>query len=423
MAELWLRYTDPDGVNKRVAVGRDEFIIGRQPDCDLAISDSRLSRKHAFIRRAGGRFTIEDKGSSNGTDLNGQPVFDPVEIRDGDVLNFGGLTAKAEIADERAAKPTPAAVPAATPQPTAKPKAGSKEERSIPIWLILMVPALAAVLVIFAAGIAYVVVSRSAANVSVNADSDDPLADSDPDDPGKKKKDKDDVADVGPTPKTPDTQVNGNPNGQDDTPPTPLPANLSETEKVEVNGAGFLRKIAQNNPKAFLTTEQAKIVNAKVKQFSGSSAVAENINSARKNEVQIKSIAASKNLKPQLLAVAAVAKLGSSRGDVVAAAQSMADVLDKLSIQLGNELADDCLLTIAAFDQGVAGETMKMRNMLQDLANKSPESSRAIRSIWFLQKNGKITQGEFDRAVNFIAIGTIAQNPKDFGVNAEALDL
>jgi hypothetical protein len=38
-----------------------------------------------------------------------------------------------------------------------------------------------------------------------------------------------------------------------------------------------------------------------------------------------------------------------------------------------------------------------------------------------LQQNGKITQAEFDNAVTFLAIGTIVQNPKAFGVNAEAI--
>jgi hypothetical protein len=123
------------------------------------------------------------------------------------------------------------------------------------------------------------------------------------------------------------------------------------------------------------------------------------------------------------LAVAAIAKLGTSRGDVLQAAVSMADVLDKLNTQIGSELADDSLLMIAAFDQGVAGDFLRMRNMLQDLATKFPESSRAIRSIWFLEKNGKLSSGEFDRALTFLAIGTITQNPKDFGVNAEALTL
>ena len=66
---------------------------------------------------------------------------------------------------------------------------------------------------------------------------------------------------------------------------------------------------------------------------------------------------------------------------------------------------------------------MKMRNMLQDIATKSSESPRTIRSIWFLEKEGKITKTEFEKALTFLAIGTITQNPKAYGVNAEALTL
>jgi hypothetical protein len=101
----------------------------------------------------------------------------------------------------------------------------------------------------------------------------------------------------------------------------------------------------------------------------------------------------------------------------------MADVLDKLHTQIGDELSDDCLLMIAAFDQGQRGDFMGLRNMLQDLATKFPESSRSIRSVWFLQKQGKISGPEFDFAIQFIAIGTISQNPKDFGLSAEPLVL
>jgi hypothetical protein len=126
-------------------------------------------------------------------------------------------------------------------------------------------------------------------------------------------------------------------------------------------------------------------------------------------------------LQPAFLAAAAITKLGSSRGDVAKTAQSMAATLDKLRTQIGSELAEDTLLMIAAYDQGEAGDFLKMRNMLQDLSNKFPDSSRSIRTIWFLQQNGKITQSEFDMAVTFLAIGTISQNPKAFGVNAEAL--
>src|SRR5690606_38149458 len=145
--------------------------------------------------------------------------------------------------------------------------------------------------------------------------------------------------------------------------------------------------------------------------------------SAKQNAAQIRTLASERSLKPQLLAVAAVARLGTKTGDVVATAKTMAEVLEKLNIQIGSELADDCLLMIAAYEQGAAGETMMMRNMLQALANETNESSRTIRTIWFLEKRGKITPAEFERALAFLAIGTIAQNPKDFDVNTEALDI
>jgi hypothetical protein len=101
----------------------------------------------------------------------------------------------------------------------------------------------------------------------------------------------------------------------------------------------------------------------------------------------------------------------------------MAPIFGKLNIQIGSELADDCLLMVAAYEQGAAGDTMKLRNMLQNLANEVSESSRTIRTIWFLEKRQKITGAEFDRALTFLAIGTLAQNPKDFGVNVDVLDV
>ena len=422
MSELWLTYTDADGSRRRIAAVRAETVIGRHSECDIAIADSRLSRRHARILHAGGKFLLEDLGSSNGTDLNGEPLFEPAELKNGDRVSFGGLNAEIEVAEVVAASPSAtAASPISTQQKAAPERQVEIEEDSgagggIPIWAIFMAPVIAAVLVVVV-GAAVFVVMRGSTDVSANEiEEDPPILTDDP----KQKKDKDEpTGDTGPTNNSPTNNSTSGPNAG----PTPTPANLSETAKVEINAASFLRKIAQNGDKAFLTGEQAKRVSAKVKQIGASSALAENINSARKNGAQIKSLAAAKNLKPQMLAVAAITKLGGARGDVMAAATSMADVLDKLTIQLGNEFPDDCLLTMAAYDQGVAGDTMKLRNMLQDLSTKSNETARTIRTIWFLQKEGKITPAQFEFALHFLAAGTIAQNPKEFGVNAEALDI
>ena len=113
--------------------------------------------------------------------------------------------------------------------------------------------------------------------------------------------------------------------------------------------------------------------------------------------------------------------MGSRSEAPVRTAQTAAKILENLGLNIGNELADDCLLVMAAYGQGERGQFMKMRNLLQKIAVESPASTREIRTIWFLEKNKKISAAEFDFALTFLALGTIAQNPKAFGVNADAL--
>lgn len=423
MPELWLNFTDVSGQNVRVPVNSERFMIGRHPDNNLAIADSRLSRQHARIDRSSRGFAITDMGSSNGTGLNGVPVFENAVLSNGDTIDLGGFPVRAElILETTSPSPVQPAAPAKEKDAAQHGSNTSEGRGPIPLALIFAPPFAALILVLLVGAAVYLL---KPANTEIASGNDDPSNVSDSNETSNSPNDRDNNSSSGSDPKTSDQgniSVNGDDTGGNSS-ATPTPVELSESAKVETNAAGFLRSIAQNDPRAFLTSEQAKIVSDKVKQFKGSQALAANIESARKNATQLKTLATSKNMKPQFLAVAAITKLGNSRGDVLATAQSMADVLDKLSIQLGNELYDDCLLSIAAYDQGAAGDTMKMRNMLQDLATKFPESSRVIRSVWFLQKQGKISPTEFDRVIAFLAIGTITQNPKDFGVNTSALNL
>jgi hypothetical protein len=198
---------------------------------------------------------------------------------------------------------------------------------------------------------------------------------------------------------------------------------LSETAKTEKNAAVFLRKIAMNDPRAFLTTVQAKSVGGKIKQVSTSSALADNINAARKSASQIGDFAKAKSLQPQFLAAATIARLGTSRGDVVRTAHEMADVFGKMRTPVGNDLSDDALLMVAFYQQGANGDVMKMINMLQKVVNDYPETPHSVRTIWFLHEKQKISDAEYDFAVTFLAVGTILQSPRDFGVNCDSLNL
>jgi hypothetical protein len=431
--ELWIRYTAEDGSGRRERLDKDQFIIGRHSSSDLCIPDGRLSREHIKIRRQGEAFLVSDLGSTNGTKLNGSELEGEAKLTDGDELDLGNgikVAVEIEIPGKKASKPEPEAAaeqPADEPPEVAEvgiaepatgyatapaPESGS----SIPTSVFIIAPLLGLVVLVFVGVLVWVFSTGGQAR---EPEGNDFVYTKDPDDPVKPKK----------SPEPSKESRNSNDQVVSNTVTDP-PANITgptqdpgSNGKAEQNGAAFLRKIAQNDAKAFLTSEQAAAVNNKIKQLSSTPALADNINSARRSASQIRSLATSKNLKPQFLAAAAITKLGSSKGDVLQAAQSMADVFAKLETQIGNELSDDSLLMVAAFDQGAAGDFMKMRNMLQDLATKFPESSRSIRTIWFLHKNGKITDTEFDFALRFVAVGTISQNPKDFSVNCEALSL
>ena len=73
-----------------VEIAADGLLIGRCPSCDVVISDSQVSRRHAQLSIAKGRPAIEDLGSANGVYLNGERLTGRRELQVGDILLIGG---------------------------------------------------------------------------------------------------------------------------------------------------------------------------------------------------------------------------------------------------------------------------------------------------------------------------------------------
>jgi FHA domain/zinc-ribbon domain len=67
---------------------RDEIEIGRSPDADVFLDDVTVSRAHAVLWRDGGGYTIEDRGSLNGTYVNRRRV-EKAKLEDGDEVQIG----------------------------------------------------------------------------------------------------------------------------------------------------------------------------------------------------------------------------------------------------------------------------------------------------------------------------------------------
>ncbi len=55
-------------------LGEREIVIGTAADCDLVVSDDRISGRHAAVRSDGSRFAVRDLGSTNGTWYEGSRV-------------------------------------------------------------------------------------------------------------------------------------------------------------------------------------------------------------------------------------------------------------------------------------------------------------------------------------------------------------
>lgn len=79
---------DPNGHRSRVPLEPLPFHIGRQPESNLIIRDSRVSRTHARILAEGGEYWLEDCGSRHGTYVNGQRVQRQM-LHNSDKIEFG----------------------------------------------------------------------------------------------------------------------------------------------------------------------------------------------------------------------------------------------------------------------------------------------------------------------------------------------
>ena len=62
--------------------------LGREPNCDIHITDRQVSRLHARITPAEDGILIKDLGSKNGIHVNGQRIKQPALLRDGDVVHI-----------------------------------------------------------------------------------------------------------------------------------------------------------------------------------------------------------------------------------------------------------------------------------------------------------------------------------------------
>ena len=426
VADLVLKFTDERGARREVSVTTERFSIGRTPDNDLPIASSALSRKHAEIQRFADVFIITDNNSSNGTSINGTQLREPVALHDGDQLTLGGAI---EIAVEIRGLKTAASFNQATGSdkfsggkfPSSNSNGAAPFWQSAyfiaPVFGVAFLSLLVVLLVVLNGG------QRPVEPINRNL-SEDPTEEtnhrrashnrnsadeSNDDEPPVDRRTTDNTSDNVSNNSRVEQPVNKNSNAVN----TNAVGATSEDEKIEGLALKFLRSISDNqNP--VLNSKQIALIKTKIQLLKNSSGFRDNLKAANKNVQTFEKIGQAHNLKGTFLAAAALAKLNDARGDAAVTAAAIAPELQKYTVVLGTELANDNLLSIAGYAEG--NPPNQMRDRVAALTLTPGATAATVRTIWFLHDNNKLSESAFDFAIRFIAAGTLLQNPSAFNL-------
>ncbi|HEX5071225.1 MAG TPA: EAL domain-containing protein [Vicinamibacterales bacterium] len=84
------RYPEAGGPAERTPLWRLPFVIGRSEAADHTVYSSKVSKEHAVIEAAGGRYQVRDLGSTNGTFVNGARAAASF-LADGDIIHLAHI--------------------------------------------------------------------------------------------------------------------------------------------------------------------------------------------------------------------------------------------------------------------------------------------------------------------------------------------
>jgi uncharacterized RDD family membrane protein YckC len=92
---------------RRIELREGETTLGRSRGCGVVVKDPAVSRDHALIWVHGGRVTVQDLQSSNGTYLNGHRVHAETAMAESDRLTVGETQAYLRLGRDDRRRPAP----------------------------------------------------------------------------------------------------------------------------------------------------------------------------------------------------------------------------------------------------------------------------------------------------------------------------
>jgi predicted component of type VI protein secretion system len=133
--KLSLVVTQGKLAGKEIQIRLSQFLIGRDPECQLRPNSPLVSKRHCAVLTREGRVFLRDFESTNGTILNDAPVKGEAELQAGDEFKVGPLAFRVKLEATVVDKPDET-----TPTPPAsksKPPADSKVNEDSVLEMLL----------------------------------------------------------------------------------------------------------------------------------------------------------------------------------------------------------------------------------------------------------------------------------------------
>src|SRR5262245_15328301 len=86
-----------------------QFLIGRDPQCQLRPASPLISKRHCALIQREGKAFVRDFDSTNGTFLNEEQIQGEVELHHDDQLKIGPIQFTVQLDAEADSAPTPPA--------------------------------------------------------------------------------------------------------------------------------------------------------------------------------------------------------------------------------------------------------------------------------------------------------------------------
>lgn len=109
---------------KAIPVTLAQFLIGRDPQCNLRPASPMISKRHCAVLVRNGKVFVRDFDSTNGTFINDEQVKQEQQLNHDDILKVGPLEFRVQVEGV----PVPVNKPTPTPPPAKASQASSNDD-------------------------------------------------------------------------------------------------------------------------------------------------------------------------------------------------------------------------------------------------------------------------------------------------------